>query len=180
VLVAALVALAVLTVPLSGGRWSALASIRLRHSWLLWAALLGQVLAIEGPDLGAWAALLHVGTYLLAAAFVVLNRLVPGIWLIAAGGFLNGITIALNDGTLPASPAALRAAGLPPDHDQFVNSGVVGGAHLPWLGDVFAWPQPLPLANVFSVGDVLLVVGAFWAIHRLARRSPAEPQVALA
>ena len=88
--------------------------------------------------------LLHVGTYLLAGAFVVLNRSIPGIWLIAAGGFLNGITIALNDGTLPASAA--RAAGGRPaarTTHQFVNSGVVGGAHLPWLGDVFAWPQPL-------------------------------------
>ncbi len=166
----ALVALAVLTVPLSGGRWAALADVRLRHVWLLWVALAGQLVAIEGPDIGAAAAVVHVVTYLLAAAFVVANRTMPGIWLVAVGGLANGVTIALNGGTLPASARALEAAGLPVTSSQFVNSGVVSGARLPWLGDVFAWPQPLPLANVFSVGDVLLVAGAFWAVHRLARQ----------
>jgi hypothetical protein len=169
VLVLALVALAVLTVPLTGGRWRALGDVRLQRPSLLWVALLLQVLAIEGPDLGAGAAVVHVVSYLLAGAFVVLNREVPGIWVIALGGLANGATIALNGGTLPASARALAAAGLAPG-EGFVNSGVLADPVLPWLGDVFAWPQPLPLANVFSVGDVLLVLGAFWAVHQLGRR----------
>ncbi|GAB3597700.1 hypothetical protein GCM10027446_26230 [Angustibacter peucedani] len=168
-LVLALVALAVLTVPLSGGRWAALGGVTLQRSWLLWVALALQVLAIEGPDLGWAAAVVHVVSYLLAGWFVWVNREVPGIWVIALGGLANGVTIALNGGTLPASAKALAAAGLSPG-EGFVNSGVVHDPVLPWLGDVFAWPQPLPLANVFSVGDVLLVAGAFWAVHRLGRR----------
>jgi hypothetical protein len=35
----------------------------------------------------------------------------------------------------------------------------VADAVLPWLGDVFAWPAPLPLANTFSVGDLVIVLG---------------------
>ena len=43
---------------------------------------------------------------------------------------------------------------------QFMNSTVLSHPHLAWLGDNFSVPRTLPLANVFSVGDVLLAVGA--------------------
>jgi hypothetical protein len=173
VLVGVMVILAVLTVPLSGGRWSHLAAFRPRGSWLLWVALATQVVQFSFIDLGPVDELVHVGTYLLAAAFIVVNRSVPGAWLIAAGGLSNGLTIALNGGTLPARAAALREAGLQVKRTDFVNSGVLAHAKLPWLGDMFAVPKSFPLANVFSVGDVILVVGAFVVVHALARRTPA-------
>ena len=117
-----------------------------------------------------------MGTYLLAAAFLAVNWRVKGVWLVALGGFSNGLTISLNGGTLPARPAALREAGLQVKRTDFVNSGVKAHAHLHWLGDMFAVPKGVPLANVFSVGDVILVVGAFVVVHSLARRTPpAEP-----
>jgi MFS family permease len=55
-----------------------------------------------------------------------------------------------------------------------VNSGAVADPKLWFLGDVFALPAGFPMANVFSVGDVLIVVGAFILVHcvcgsRLAR-----------
>lgn len=75
-----------------------------------------------------------------------------------------------NGGTLPADADALARAGIEPEPGDFVNSGVVDGANLWFLGDVFAWPQPMPLANVFSVGDVLVVAGAVWGVHRVCRR----------
>lgn len=34
-----------------------------------------------------------------------------------------------------------------------------------FLGDVFAIPASWPFANVFSVGDVLIAVGAAYSIH---------------
>jgi hypothetical protein len=173
-LIAALVVLAILTVPLSGGRWSNLAAFRPRATWLLWLALGIQVVQFTFLDLGRASDAVHVGTYLLAAAFLAVNYRVQGVWLVALGGFANGLTITLNHGTLPARAAALRAAGLRVDRDEFVNSGVMAHAKLRWLGDVFYVPKGFPLANVFSVGDVLLVVGAFVVVHSLARRSPAE------
>jgi hypothetical protein len=126
-------------------------------------------------DLGPVDELVHVGTYLLAAAFLALNWRVPGVWLVALGGLSNGLTIALNHGTLPARAGALREAGLQVRRTDFVNSGVMAHARLPWLGDVFAVPKGVPLANVFSVGDVVLVIGAFVVVHGLARRTPAAP-----
>lgn len=170
-LIAALVVVAVLTVPLSRGRWSTLAAFRPRATWLLWLALAVQVLQFTVLDLGRASDAVHVGTYVLAAAFLVANYQVPGAWLVGLGGLCNGLTITLNHGTLPARAAALRAAGLRVDRDDFVNSGVMAHAKLWWLGDVFYVPKGVPLANVFSVGDVLLVVGAFVVVHGLARRT---------
>jgi hypothetical protein len=175
VLIAALVVVAVLTVPLSGGRWSNLAAFRPRGSWLLWLALAIQVVQFSFFDLGKIDELVHVGTYLLAAAFLAVNWRVKGVWLVALGGFSNGLTISLNGGTLPARAAALREAGLHVKSTDFVNSGVMAHAKLRWLGDMFAVPKGVPLANVFSVGDVILVVGAFVVVHSLARRTPVTP-----
>jgi len=39
------------------------------------------------------------------------NRRVPGLVILRLGGASNGIIIALNGGTLPARPTALRIAG---------------------------------------------------------------------
>lgn len=177
-LIGALVALAVLTVPLTHGRWANLAAFRPRAAWLLWVALVVQLLQFQFLDLGPASDAVHVGTYVLAALFLVANRQVSGVWLLGLGGLSNGLTIALNGGTLPARLAALRGAGLPVDRDRFVNSGVMAHAKLPWLGDVFYVPKGVPLANVFSVGDVLLVVGAFVVVHSLARRTPPPAEAA--
>jgi hypothetical protein len=38
---------------------------------------------------------------------------------------------------------------------------------LSFLGDVFAVPASWPVSNVFSVGDVILVVAALLALHCL-------------
>ena len=179
-LIAALVLLAVLTVPLTGGRWSNLVAFRPRAVWLLWVALGVQLVQFTVLDLGPASDAVHVGTDLLAGLFLVANWRVRGGWLVALGGACNGVTIALNRGTLPARLGALKAAGLPVDRDRFVNSGVMAHAKLAWLGDVFYVPKGVPLANVFSVGDVLLVLGAFVVVHALAGREPAPVPAAAA
>lgn len=104
------------------------------------------------------AAAVHVATYGLAGVFLWLNRAVRGVPLLSLGAVLNGVTIAANGGTLPASEWAVRTAGLA-DKEGFTNSGVLENPRLLWLGDVFAIPEGWPFANVFSVGDVLIVAG---------------------
>ena len=53
----------------------------------------------------------------------------------------------------------LGEAGLPVEVDHFVNSGVLDDPRLAFLGDVFASPAWLPLRNVYSPGDLLLLAG---------------------
>lgn len=157
VLVASLIAL---LSPLVVGRWpAALVLHRWRWAPLVWATLVLQVVVVEVALPGAAAPVLHVVTYVVAVAFLVVNRSLRGTLLVAAGAVSNGVTIALNGGVLPATAAAVAAAdaGLDP---EFANSAVLAHPVLPWLGDVLAWPAPLPLANTVSVGDLLVVAGA--------------------
>ena len=156
--------------PLVAGRWPA---GLLLHKWrwplLIWATLILQVVALQVEMPHGLAATVHIGTYVAAVAFLWLNRAFPGVLIVGAGAFINGAVIALNGGTLPASAAAVERAGLDPDL-AFDNSAVLEDPVLPWLGDVFAWPAPLPLANTFSVGDVLIVAGVWVAAWSGARR----------
>ena len=167
-IVVAAVVLGLLLVPLLGGRLGRLAGLRLQRTWLVPLALGLQVLVIsvvpQAPP-GLLAAV-HVGTYALAGAFVVANRAVPGVVLLGLGAACNGVTIALNDGVLPASARALERSGFTVDPGEFTNSGVLTDPVLPWLGDVFWVPASWPLHNVFSIGDVLIVAGAAWGVHR--------------
>lgn len=160
--------LALALVPVLGGRLSGLTEVGVRRGWTVPAALGSQVLAISivptwpRPLLVA----LHALSYLLAGWFVWTNRRVPGLVLLAGGGALNALAIAANGGQMPASPQALQAAGLPLVTDHFVNSGVVADPRLAFLGDVFASPAWLPLRNVYSVGDLVILAGAVWVVQR--------------
>jgi hypothetical protein len=157
--------------PLLLGRSLApLAGLLLRGLGLIWGALLAQVVLVYAPLPRAGAVALHLTTYAVAVAVIWINRSLPGLAIVGLGAAANGVTIALNGGMLPARLGALEAAGFAPER-AFANSGVVTDPVLPWLGDVFAWPAPLPLANVFSVGDVLIVLGVGWGSHRLAARA---------
>ncbi len=164
------------TVPLAGGRLSALADLHFRGVGLLAAALGVQILmlVLDGADsvvLGA----AYVATFLAAGVFVWANRRVPGVLLLGLGGALNATAIVANGGVMPARAGALEAAGLPLAEDGFRNSAAVAEAHLAWLGDTFAIPSRVPLANVFSIGDLVLVLGVLVLLHvscgsRLGRR----------
>lgn len=167
-IVLAALLLAILSVPLAGGRLAALADLRFRRPWLLALALGAQVLIISvvpGGE-GALHELVHVLSYVLAVIFVRANRHVPFLWLVACGGLMNFAAIAANGGVMPASASALATAGLRPD-DGFANSAALADPRLAFLGDIFAVPASWPLSNVFSAGDVLIVLGAVVLLHRV-------------
>jgi hypothetical protein len=173
------------SVPLARGRLGALADLRFRAPWLLVLAIAVQILIVsvipaEGSP-GLHNAV-HVATYFLVGAFVIANRRIPWVWLVALGGGLNFAAITANGGVMPADPDAVAAAGLAVDPGEFANSGVVANPHLAFLGDVFAIPASWPVSNVFSVGDMLILAGALLAMHcvcasRIAVRRFAVPAV---
>lgn len=176
-LILACVLLGLLLVPVTGGSLRRLGELRWRSAWLVVAALGLQLVVLEVPRVPtALAAAGHVASYAMAAAFVWLNRSVRGLVVLTAGAVCNGLAIVLNGGTLPSSAAARRLAGLD-ETGGFANSGVVDHPVLGFLGDNFAVPVGVPLANVFSVGDVLIVAGALWVVHSVThgRRRPGEP-----
>ncbi|HWD47134.1 MAG TPA: DUF5317 domain-containing protein [Actinomycetota bacterium] len=162
----AVVVLAVLTVPLAGGRLGALVELRLRRVWAIFLGLGLEVAAIDLPGLSdRMRAAIMVAAYPVLAVFLVANWRLPGMPVVALGGALNLLAIAVNGGVMPASPAALAGAGLDLATPGFQNSAAVDDPRLAFLGDVFYIPASWPLSNVFSVGDVLIALGVAWAVH---------------
>lgn len=166
----AITALVVLSVPLTGGRLGRLRTVQLTATWAPLVALGLQLLAIDGPashlEALAWA--MHAVSYALAVWFLWANRRVPGLPLIGSGGIANLAAISANGGVMPAHPAALALSGRDAA-EGFVNSSASSGSALWFLGDVFAIPAGWPFANVFSVGDLVLVIGLAALLHRVSR-----------
>ena len=163
--------LLVAAVPPLGGRLSRLGEIRLRAWWTIILSLVIQVFLIEvfAATLdGVVAATVHLLSYALALMFVWHNRQVTGMALIVFGGLLNLAAIGANGGVMPAQRDALESAGIIVDSPEFENSAVVDDARLWFLGDIFAVPEGIPFANVFSIGDIILVLGGAVAVHTIA------------
>ena len=156
-------AFAAVVVAALGGQLGNLGSVELRGKAAIIGALGLQVLVVTIAPLAfphAVDTTIHLTSYGLAIVFVYANRHLPNLWIAATGGAANLAAIAANGGEMPASRTALLAAGKPVVHEGFVNSAPVAHARLAFLGDIFSIPRSLPLANVFSIGDLLLLIGA--------------------
>jgi hypothetical protein len=166
--------LVVALVPLTGGSLRRLAEIRLRWIPLAVAALALQVVVITiWPTMPHSLAVAgHLTSYLILGAVLWANRRIPGMVIIAAGAGANALAITINGGTMPATSWALRQAGIKP-RAGFDNSGIVTHPHLAWLGDIMVTPSWLPLRNMVSIGDLLLLIGALVLVVRVSRRSAA-------
>jgi hypothetical protein len=170
VLLLAAVLLSVVTVRPAGGSFSSLGRARLRYAPAIFGALALQIAIISlvpggSPGLHR---VLYVASYALAAVFVIANRRLAGMRVLALGATLNLIAILANNGVMPASRSALRTAGMLTNSTVFLNSAAVTHARLLFLGDIVPVPHAVPFANVYSVGDVCIAIGVAIAVHGLA------------
>lgn len=182
VLIAFLVALA------TGGSVRALGGLRFRFLPLIFLALFTQVVIfspIAGDTdlihrIGPW---IYVGTIVVLLFVMAMNLAIPGMKLVLLGTLLNGLVIVANGGFMPSPEGALREAGrlhlVLQDEAEIAagepyilsNSEIAeDDAPLLFLGDIFYIPDPWPLHNVFSIGDVLIAAGAGYAVVTLMRR----------
>jgi hypothetical protein len=148
-----------------GGRFERLGSLPFRFAPVIFAALAVQLL-IFGPlvdVVGAAGPPLYLGSTVAALLAVAANVRIPGLVLVVAGTASNLAAILANGGVMPADPGALLVAGLDA-RGGFSNSAVIDNPALRPLTDIFAIPEAVPFANVFSVGDVLIAAGIAVAI----------------
>ena len=159
--------LCLLSVPLARGRLSALADVELRKAWLAGAAIAIQIgiVSIFPGSLGVLGEPLHILSYLLLGAFAWFNRRIVGLPIVALGGALNFLCITVNGGVMPADPDALEYIGRSPASDEFINSTALADPKLAFLGDIIPTPASWPVSNVYSVGDLLILTGAFVLLH---------------
>jgi hypothetical protein len=177
VILVLVVVVAALSVLACGGSLEKLARLKIRARWTILSALALQILVISvvPEEMAGWPGrALELASYALAVIFLVANRRISWLWLVGVGGLSNLVAIGANGGVMPASPIALRAAGLVLPTGRFLNSAPLLHPHLAFLGDIFSTPSTWPLANVFSAGDILLAAGTFLLLHsvcgsRLAR-----------
>ena len=159
--------LVLLSVPLAGGRLTRLADLPLRRPWLAVAAILLQILVISVLPTGDHTihTTLHLASYLLLGAFAFSNRAIVGVPIIALGGLLNFTAITANGGVMPTDPRVADTAARIVGDAEFINSRPIEDAKLQFLGDYFATPSWWPVQNVFSIGDVVLLLGVLVLVH---------------
>ena len=173
-LLGALVPVGVLLAVLLGANLKELRFVRLRASWVVFAALAVQLTLFSSASrllhLPVSESTAHIATYVGLLVFVVANIRQPGFAIAAAGCGLNTLVIAANGGRMPVSldswTATGKAASELTAHGSYNNVVLATHAHLSWLGDVFALPRAFPLANSLSLGDLLLLIGVITFVFR--------------
>ena len=158
--------------------------IDLRHLWLVFVAYIPQFFAFYFtptqkliPD--RWIPFLLIGSQIFLLIFAWINRKVEGFRLLGFGLLCNFTAIALNDGFMPITPD--NAQKLIPSSSNFVielGERVGLGKDilllkeetvLWFLGDVFTLPTWMCYPLAFSIGDILISMGAFWLLWELGR-----------
>lgn len=156
---------------LLGGRITGLTTLHIRWAWL---AIIGFAIQLAifsdpiGARVGDAGPAIYVVSNLAVLAAVLRNLAIPGMPIVAVGAACNLAAIVANGGRMPADPGALAAAGI--EVTGATNSVVVSNPALAPLTDVMAIPAGVPLANVFSIGDILIGVGVATVITLAMRR----------
>lgn len=159
-----------------GGRLGSLADLRFEWGWLVMAGLVAQVALFSEPVgrvVGGATPILYVVSTALVLAAVLRNWRLPGLRLVALGAISNLVAIIANGGYMPADPGALALAGMDASI-QYSNSIVTNQPVLAPLTDIFAMPDWMPFANVFSIGDLLIGAGIVVAIAAGMARRPGD------
>lgn len=163
----------------------------LRGVWVALIAFLVQYLALNhgalyGQAEQQIAAIGLTGSLFLLMIFAWQNRSYPAFYWLGIGLLLNLAAIVTNGGLMPISPETL--ARMYPDLPaEAVELGsrvslsknvalAVADTRLEWLGDRFLLPDWLPFQIAFSLGDVLIAIGAFWLLWEAGGKRPRPMQ----
>jgi Family of unknown function (DUF5317) len=183
-LIPLLIVLAIVAGLLRGGSLRNFAALPLRWIPLIIASFVLQLFLftpfLHRPLIAVVVEPLYLLSMAMATVWVALNWRIPGMPLIALGLLMNFAAIAANGGHMPVSRDNMQYSGKIvnfADGATISNNSVLASpdqVRLWILTDIIPLPKEFPLANVFSIGDVLLVVGIGLLCYRTVRRTP-EP-----
>lgn len=145
----------------TGGRLTHLGMLQIRWWWTGLAAIAFQVLLFSTPmgsAIGPLAPVAYVVSTGAVLVAVLANLATTGFRILAAGATANLAAVVANGGYMPSTEAALRIADRS-DQGGYSNSTLLSHPNLAVFTDIFAIPSWMPLANVFSIGDVLIAIG---------------------
>ena len=166
---------------ISGGQ---MRTITLRRLWLVFVAFTPQFFAFYFPPIQKhipdnWIPFILIGSQFLLLIFAWVNRKVEGFQLLRLGLLCNFIVIVLNRGFMPITPENAQKL-IPPGSGLILELGkrvglgkdillVKENTVLWFLGDVFTLPPWMRYPLAFSIGDILISMGAFWLLWELGR-----------
>lgn len=178
----------ILIAALRGGKISNFANLHLRWIPLAIAAFVLQLLIftplLATPLLPYATTQLYMLSMAMLTIWVALNWRTPGMWLMAAGLLMNTAAIVANGGYMPTPAEYALAAGKIGVYDsaQINNNSVLRPPEdvKLWLfTDILVVPSFIPLANVFSIGDVVLTLGiAVLCYQTMMRGGEAQQKLA--
>lgn len=150
--------------------------------WLLVAAFVLQVIVFQLPTRkflpDQIASITLCVSQSMMLVFAMANRRLPGFRMLIVGLAMNLGVIILNGGFMPISPGTVHelVPNAPPgswEVGQRLGTGkdivLPLDATIFWiLSDRFLMPEWLPYQVAFSLGDVILAIGAFWTLWAAA------------
>lgn len=164
--------------------------ISLRLPGLVLFAFIPQWIAFYQSRMGykvlpdEWGPVILIGSQVLLLVFAWFNRKQPGFRMLGAGLFLNLLVITLNGGLMPISPEMVRKIypGAPETSWEIgkrLGNGKdivlpVSDMRLWFLSDCLFLPDWLHYRVAFSLGDVLIAIGAFWLLWTLGGQQHEE------
>lgn len=169
---------------LLGGRVRNIERIRFVWWQLALSGLAVQLLLFADPiqeRIGSAGPPIYVVSTLAVLVALLRNVRLPGLAVIAAGAALNLLPILANGGYMPSSPEVwLELTGVAAVPVAFYSNVTLIGPEtwFPFLGDIFVFPRPLPMATAFSLGDAVIALGAVIFLVS-AMRSPVLAELTL-
>ena len=165
-----------------GGKWANLATFRFSNSWLVFLSIGLQLLIFNSfwdkhvTSLGI-NNLLYVLSIFLLVFFLFINKGILSLRVLGLGVVLNSIAIIANGGYMPSSIEALKKV-LTPERINTLQSGsasynvvlISDQTKFKFLCDIFYVPH----INVYSLGDILIAVGAFFTIQQMMLRQSSK------
>jgi len=151
----------------------------LRHFWLVFVAFLPQLIVIYSPtreNFPEWlVAACLLASQVMLFGFAWFNRHVSGMSILVCGIVLNLAVMTANSGFMPISPQTASRL-IPEERLLDIQPGSRLGpkdillhpqdTRFEWLADRFLPPSWFPYQVAFSLGDVLIAIGAFWMLAK--------------
>ncbi|WP_130805957.1 DUF5317 domain-containing protein [Senegalia massiliensis] len=164
--------LAVIVGYMKGGKFTRIKNLNFKKLSPIIIALVVQYLVLIFSDkdlkvIGNYVEEIYLVSFILIFIGVIININIPSLWIVFVGSISNFIVFAMNGMKIPVSLDALKIAGMNStiklmENGQYkLYDAIANGTNYEILGKVITIDNILPLAGVFSVGDILITMGLF-------------------
>ncbi len=162
------VIIAILVGYLRKGRISNFEYVKIKLWYIVTVAFLIQFISINAQFIDdRLFYILHLLSYVIIMGVFIINRHLFSVWIIGAGHIMNFLVIALNEGKMPVrvTEKIMTLTGGNPYFDRG-HMMMTDDTKFKIFADLFVLDIPIIPVSVFSIGDILLVIGIFILVQK--------------